>query len=328
MSEIPNHALPSWSEDARDDALFHYTSAEGLIGIIQNEEIWSTAYYCTNDESELSAGKGILKPIFSNLTLDMIQKNDPLMRTFFERGVHPQRYSEQFEQTIISFMLNDISAYITCFCKPTTEEDFLHGLLSQWRAYGVDGGYALQFSRKKLLAAITEANNPTRLSCELQDVHYTANNRFKEEVLKHRDAFVRAYIDFLKFLAGPIGSNSDSVRSPIAGLWGGPVESLFDYLAHTKNRHFAEERECRLSLMEANSIDLKPLRTNYFNRRGHIVPYKKITREICPLVDCIEWIIIGPNPRMTPRFKSVVQLVQASGLKIAVRPSYIPFFRG
>ena len=58
MIEIPNHMSPSWSKDSSDDALFHYTSAEGLIGIIQNKEIWGTAYYCTKDETELSAGKG------------------------------------------------------------------------------------------------------------------------------------------------------------------------------------------------------------------------------------------------------------------------------
>ena len=56
MSEIPGHTSPPYSEDSRDDALFHYTTADGLIGIFQSEEIWGTAYYCSNDASELTAG--------------------------------------------------------------------------------------------------------------------------------------------------------------------------------------------------------------------------------------------------------------------------------
>ena len=73
MSEIPNHTFPPYSEDSRDDALFHYTSADGLIGILQNREIWSTAYHCSNDASELDAGTGILTPEFLRSTQKMVE---------------------------------------------------------------------------------------------------------------------------------------------------------------------------------------------------------------------------------------------------------------
>lgn len=326
MSDIPGHTSPSWSDDARDDALFHYTSAEGLIGIIQNREIWSTAYYCTNDETELSAGKGILTPMFLKATHAMVQSHAPLIQIFFQSGVDPrEEYARKFEGMVTGLMLSQLGAYITCFCKATREEDFCHGLLSQWRAYGIDGGYAIQLSKKKILAAIAKAKG---FSFELQDVHYTSDNPFKDEVLKHGDAFVKAYMAFLERLAGDLDFKAKSVPSPIASLWGGPLESLFDYLVHTKNQHFSEERECRLSLMDANSTEFATLPTNYFNRRGLIVPYKKVTRETLSFVDCIEWIVVGPNPRMAARFKSVGELVRASGLQIEVRPSHIPFIRG
>ena len=326
MIDIPGHTFPNWSEDARDDALFHYTSADGLIGIIQNKEIWGTAYYCTNDETELSAGKGILTPMFGNSTYEMIRSEDPMIRTFYSRGIDPQEsYARTFEGWIVGMMLNQLSAYITCFCKPTGKEDFHHGLLSQWRAYGVDGGYAIQLSKKKLLDGIAKASG---FSFQLQDVHYTPDNPLKSEVLKHSDAYIGSYKRFLENIAGPLDSNRSSMPSPLKGLPGGPLESLFDYLVHTKNQHFSEERECRLSLMEANSAELATLPTNYFNRHGLIVPYKKIKHEGLPFADCIEWIIIGPNSRMTARFKSVNQLVGASGLDIKVRPSHIPFVRG
>lgn len=329
MSEIPNHTSPPYSEESRDDALFHYTSADGLIGILQNEEIWGTAYYCANDESELAAGKGVLTPVFSLATHKMIETNDPLVQTFSRRGVDILEYARGFEQKITAQALSSLCAYITCFCKPTGAEDFCHGLLSQWRGYGADGGYALQFSRKKLLAAIENANDAQGLNYQLQDVHYSVENPLKSEVLSHTDAFLRAYKDFLEELGVPLNDllSKRTMRNPLASLLGGPLESLLDYLLNTKNQHFGEERECRLSLVEAVSSKVEVLPINYFNRGGLIVPYKKSPRSTFPLLDCIEWIVIGPNPRMGARFKSVVQMVRRAGLAIDVRPSHIPLTR-
>jgi len=122
MNKIPGHTLPTYSEDSREDALFHYTTGSGLIGILSSNEIWNTAYYCANDESELSVCKGVL------------------VHTFRNRGVDIRDYADKFEQTIISFALHVFCVYITCFCKPSSKEDFHHGLLSQWRGYGMDGG--------------------------------------------------------------------------------------------------------------------------------------------------------------------------------------------
>ena len=329
MSEIPGHTSPPYSEDSRDDALFHYTTADGLIGIFQSEEIWGTAYYCSNDASELTAGKGILTPTFSLATHKMVQDNHPLAQTFSGRGIDIMEYARGFEQMIIGLTFSKLCAYITCFCKPTGKEDFLHGLLSQWRAYGVDGGYALQFSRKKLQAAVDKAYEALGLLCELTDVHYTVENPLKSEVLSHEDSFLRAYEDYLENLGVPLRELLDrkSMPNPIANLMGGPLESLLDYLINTKNQHFSEERECRLSLIEAVSSEVGVLPTNYFNRGGLIVPYKKTPRATFPLLDCIEWIIIGPNPQMGARFKSVTQMVRTADLEIGVRPSHIPFSR-
>jgi hypothetical protein len=328
MSEIPNHSSPPYSKDALDDALFHYTSADGLIGILQNEEIWGTAYYCANDASELAVGKGVLAPLFSVATHTMIERNDPLVQTFSGRGVDILEYARDFEHKISAQALNSLCAYITCFCKPTNAEDFRHGLLSQWRGYGADGGYALQFSRKKLLAAIDSAITAQDLNYQLQDVHYGVENPLRSEVLKHTDAFLQAYRAHLEELGQPLNVllRSKTMRNPLSGLLGGPLESLLDYLMHTKSHHFGEERECRLSLVEAVSSEVELLPINYFNRGGLIVPYKKTPRSF-PLLDCIEWIVIGPNPRMAARFKSVIQMIQRAGLPIHARPSHIPFIR-
>lgn len=327
MSEIPSHLLPTFSDESREDALFHYTTATGLIGIFDTGDIWSTAYYCANDESELAAGKGVLAPLFRSTTYKLIEAQDPRVLTFARRGVDIREYADRFEQQIAGMTLSLLCAYITCFCKPTSKEDFHHGLLSQWRGYGSDGGYALHFSRKKLLAAIESANKPDGLSYDLQDVYYTTENPLKAKILSHSDAFVSAYLSFLDELAEPLDSRKRTMRSPIAGLPGGPLEAFLDYLVHTKNEHFGEERECRLSLIQPVSSSSSCLSVQYFNRGGLLVPYTRTPRSSFNVLDCLEWIIVGPGPRMSARFKSVSQLVRQSGREINVRASHIPFTR-
>jgi len=327
MSEIPGHFSPTYCDASRDDALFHYTTANGLIGIFDTNEIWGTAYYCANDESELAVGKGVLAPLFRSATHKLIEANDPRVLTFAQRGVDVREYADHFEQQIAGMALSSLCAYTTCFCKPTSQEDFLHGLLSQWRGYGLDGGYALHFSRKKLLAAIENANNVDELNYELQDVHYTVENPMKAEVLRHKDTFVNEYMSFLDELAEPLNLNKRTMRNPIAGLLDGPLEAFLDYLIHTKNEHFGEERECRLSIIQLVSASASSLPILYFNRGGLLVPYAKTPRSNFNILDCIEWIIIGPGPRMGARFKSVSQMVRQSGREIKVRASHIPFTR-
>lgn len=46
-----------------DDAVFHYTSAKGLLGILSSGQLWSTAHIATNDESEFRYGQGVLASV-------------------------------------------------------------------------------------------------------------------------------------------------------------------------------------------------------------------------------------------------------------------------
>jgi hypothetical protein len=325
MNGLPNHTAPTYSEESREDTLFHYTTASGLLGILRNKEIWSTAYYCTNDESELSAGKDILTPIFRSKTQQLERDADPRVRIFTNRGVDIRDYADQFEDTILSHALHFFCVYITCFCKPSSKEDFLHGLLSQWRGYGIDGGYALQFSRSKLQARIDQAYNDQHLMYELQDVYYSPDNPLKDQMLKHSEAFTSAYLTYLDTLVN-WDFHKKTMRSPIANLPGGPLESLLDFVIHTKNAHFSEEKECRMSLLEPASSPSGLLPVDYFNRSGLLVPYTK-TPSNFNILDCVDWIIIGPGPRIGNRFNSVTQMVRKMDLKIQVRPSHIPFLR-
>lgn len=326
MTDWPGHTLPNYSADARDDALFHYTTANGLIGILSNRQMWHSAYFCANDESELTTGKGVLTSVFARKNAELIRSSDPRVKIFARRGVHIEQYAEGFERLITATALNVLCAYITCFCKPIAQEDFLHGLLSQWRGYGLDGGYAIQFSRKKLESAIGIASKSEHLNFDLQDLHYELNNPFKELLLKHQDQFLSAYSDHLDQIARPIDDDS-SDWNPLVGLLKGPLEALLNYLVHTKNSHFAEERECRLSIVQVLKPIPQQLDVRYYSRSGLVIPYITAPQSRFNAIDAIDWIIVGPGPRMGSRFKAAVHLVQTNGLNIKVRCSHIPFTR-
>ena len=77
MLPVLGYGLPRLDDEAREDALFHYTTAAGLLGIFRERELWSTAHHCANDETELAAGKGVLDPLFRGET-------DRLIRTRIE----------------------------------------------------------------------------------------------------------------------------------------------------------------------------------------------------------------------------------------------------
>ena len=245
--DLPGHSQPSYSEAGREDALYHYTSANGLIGIFESEEIRSTAYYCANDEQELSAGSGVLTRFLRERAHQLRQANDPRAEVFAKRGIDIMRYADRFERQVTALTMSSLVAYITCFCKPSGKEDFLQGLLSQWRGYGTDGGYALQFSRTRLQAAIENANKANDINYDLEDVYYSPENPLKDRVLAQQSAFLDEFEKRLDELAEPIDFRRTTLRNPIFELLKGPLIPLLDYLTCTKNAHFAEERECRLS---------------------------------------------------------------------------------
>ena len=321
MREISGFSLPAASDVDLEDSLFHYTTATGLLGILNSGSLWTTAYYCANDESEMESADRILTSFFREHASSLIEKEDPRIEVFQNRGVGIRNHTEKFERTVTNWALHAACVYIACFYRASEKQDFYHGLLSQWRSYGTDGGYALQFSRKKLQATIKE-NNPYY---DLQDVYYQKDNPLKTALEEHKSSYIAAFEDQLEFLAGPLLSGA-KYPNPVHKLLNGPLEAYFEYLIHTKKAHFREERECRLTWLETVSPNDSSVEIKYYNRNGLIVPYIETPADL-DILECVDWIIVGPGPRMADRFSSVTQLVRRLDLSIKVRPSEIPLSR-
>lgn len=99
--------------------LFHYTDAGGLLGMVQFKKLWLTSIHYQNDSEEYYYAFNLVKDI--------------LINEYFSLAVDSLETSEDRMSTVFSFSFSE-------------EKD----LLSQWRGYCPNGGFAISFDREEL----------------------------------------------------------------------------------------------------------------------------------------------------------------------------------
>lgn len=124
------------------DEIWHYTDANGLIGILQSGKIWTTQVTCLNDALE--------QRYFGDLVHDAVkerrkQNSDPVTEPLF-RIADEALDARDFTAT---------GQFVACFSE--AEDD-----LGQWRGYGGgECGYAIGFRAQAILGATS--SNPSSL---------------------------------------------------------------------------------------------------------------------------------------------------------------------
>lgn len=115
--------------------LYHYTSGENLIRIIESSELWSTQIACLNDTAEIRYGiEELLRRVRERRTAAGRVELEVLFRCLEEVLSAPQ--------------LEKAGVFVSCFSEQRDD-------LSQWRAYsGGEGGYAIRFDQLKLRESV------------------------------------------------------------------------------------------------------------------------------------------------------------------------------
>lgn len=145
--------------------VFHYTSRNGLRGILDSDRLFATHYQHLNDSSELqilrSELPAKLEPIIHEILIKDFRSSQKSKREIRKLGgVVKLRKSiaaeiaDVYYRTAFDKIDNEppfITPYITSFCGHTSDEPYVqkNGLLSQWRAYA-DEGFAIVIDTKKL----------------------------------------------------------------------------------------------------------------------------------------------------------------------------------
>jgi hypothetical protein len=116
-----------------DKHLFHYTSAHGLLGILDTRSIWASSVYHLNDSKEFRY------PM--DLMIERLQN-----RIKHEHGPNNETYGVVLKT--LTDLTHRVQAFVACF-----SED--GDLLSQWLAYSGSGnGYAIGLSPDQFRSAI------------------------------------------------------------------------------------------------------------------------------------------------------------------------------
>jgi hypothetical protein len=223
--------------------LYHYTTLQGLEGIVLNNNMWATNAAYLNDHSELRYGHQLLVEAINRLGV--------------ETG---GGLSEQATRLLDRCRLADPTAderlhvYLTCFCK---EPD----LLSQWRAYSTSGGgYALEVEPSSFLSLP---------GLRMIEVIY---DRRQQESHVHR--LLRTALETMEANAKALEpKDADTLAFAFVQMI---IVHLWEFFISVKDPAFREEQEWRLVWTSSERFD-DALR---FRRSGGLlVPFVEL--DVC-----------------------------------------------
>jgi Protein of unknown function (DUF2971) len=205
--------------------LYHYTTLEGLKGIIANRSIWCTQIYCLSDPFEFEYGREL---ILNKLNEFIEKERNDLIKKIL---IGLQGFSGYAGR------LSTHNIFIACFC----EKD---NLLSQWRGYAAKGGgynLGISFDTGTKLCNDVEKIEDT-IPVNLRKVIYDPQeqNRIIELFLNMLiEGIKKAELNWKKYSV-QFGIDIESqVELPASNI-------LADMMISMKNPAFVEEKEWRL----------------------------------------------------------------------------------
>jgi hypothetical protein len=117
------------------EIIWHYTSGDALLGVVETGTLYATQVSCLNDSTEVRYGVKLLRDAFMNIKTDAMEEKlllERIVKVTVEEPAAPTNLPSAW--------------FVTCFSKEKDD-------LSQWRAYS-GGEMAMQshFLRAVFLA--------------------------------------------------------------------------------------------------------------------------------------------------------------------------------
>jgi hypothetical protein len=194
--------------------VYHYTNASGLLGIISKGTLWMTDIEFMNDAEELAYARS---SVLDELRVRAYEIGPPDKRgPDAGRAETLTSIAEELEQSPQGHPSRTYHVYAACFCQ---EGD----LLSQWRAYGGDSGYAIGFRTSSLL----------NLSTSLPDAHFQKVTYGLDDARTYLNEMLEAVSQNIAGFPGATGNMRLMTR-------------VLPTVAAIKHPAFAEEQEWRL----------------------------------------------------------------------------------
>jgi hypothetical protein len=268
-----------WSREAGAKApptLHHYTGAEGLVGVLQSKQIWASHVHCLNDASEGAYAHRLLMSEVRGRLSDAARAQGSADRD--QRAAAFWQFYD-LAARMLDETLTDHAGFVACFCERPN-------LLSQWRAYGSQGGgYSVEIPFPAL-GAIRAIKRHA-----IEKVVYDPD----QQVRLLSIVFDRLETQLSNLVETESGSAlTGDIRDLVGRLW------AFSFRAFVSFKHpsFSEEQEWRLTI---HSRDLEIDETlgglRFRAAHGRVIPYAAINLAASDGRLPIASVMIGPGQR-------------------------------
>jgi hypothetical protein len=297
-------------DSENEPTLFHYTSANGLIGIIQNRELWATESNYLNDSSEVSFASTALVALLKE-RVERGATGDELRTAqnaiaFLERSyIDPNTLHQYFEDR----------AFITSFSRSDQS-------LTLWRMYGGRNGFSIGFDEERLVDWIGH-NYPSpddRVDASVEDgerldaleANYHLEARIQE--VSYGAAQVESILDDVMRM---------SLEDARPHVQESRLREILKRLSGIKHEAFADEREARLVLQTQGHHAANP--SIRVSASGAMVAYRKL---VFPF-EAVRSITIAPGANVSQTRHAIGSLLTRGGRgpwgHVDVRACDVPF---
>ena len=316
--------------------LYHYTTSVGLKGILESQQLRATSIAFLNDAEEHTGYFDRRLPVLleeiATKAVAKIESSSEGLTRINKLGGRTNVIKDLVEdlgRLLKKGTLGFHKPFVTSFCGSLDKQSADDGLLSQWRGYGHDGGYAIVFDSiqmEKLLTAESTRFNYLFLTWGDVDYydHTTESNHRYPETIKAEQIVEDAIYQYI-FDQNP--NSFDPIHDAIAML-----------SCRHKHRGFKEEVEVRIVaippnddvheevIATGNNIPFKPI--EYESRNGILIPYIELfgknelgANAPLPIVK----VIVGPHPDRLRRKISVEGMLKKFNSSATVTISDIPY---
>lgn len=250
--------------------LFHYTSQDGLLGIINSDSLWATDINYLNDEKEFINGKLLIEDEIRNSTFNFgsisVGKNSESILDMILKVFKPE-----------NLMLQN---FVCSFSKNKDQ-------LSQWRAYCPNSiGFSIGFNTKKLLES-GKANRGMLLKC-------CYSEKEQRKIVKNViEDWIGSGGEKILSKKEPMSENDELTQ--VTNLFLG----LFRIAPITKHSSFHEEEEWRMVFISGENL-------NFRTGKSMLIPYMHFTLK----QNSFDSITLSPTPNAELAKKSLEMLLE------------------
>jgi hypothetical protein len=240
-AEIDAFSIELWNahESQPPAHFFHYTSTEGLVGIVSSRKFFLSDLLASNDKSEIRYG--------IDLAMDVLQET--------REHLLSKALLESFQREDRLVGLGDrYFLHAICFC---TSKDSL----TQWRGYSSTGGFAIGMDFQKLLA------RARRAEFAISRMLYERDQQI--EIIRRTVAHASNLFDRLV----TIWKDKQDADSFLLETGTSMLKSIFRF----KNEAFKSEDEWRLFTLDP--VEEMADKVKFRSRGNAIIPYKELAFE-------------------------------------------------